>query len=180
MEDQNEQSEKATTRSVGIRYGLIMAVVSIAYFVILNLTGVDMSQGIGRWASLIYTIAIIFLAHKYFKENGDGFMSIGQGVGIGFWISLISSVISSAFTYVYIKFVDTTFIEQMMDKQREAMAESDNLSDEQIDQAMEMTAKFMTPGMMLVFGIVFGIIIMVICALVISLFTKKNNPDLEA
>ena len=47
------------------------------------------------------------------------------------------------------------------------------------DQAMEMTAKFMTPAMLLIFGIVFGIIILVLCALVVSLFTKKNNPALE-
>ncbi len=179
MEDQNEESPKATTMSVGIRYGLIQGVVSIAYFVGLNVAGVDMTQGIGRWASLIFSIAIIYLAHKYYKENGDGYMSIGQGTGIGFWMSVVSSVISSIFTFIYVKYIDTGYIEQMLDKTRENMAASGNMSEEQLDQAMEMTAKFMTPTMLLIFGIVFGIIILVLCALVVSLFTKKNNPDLE-
>ena len=34
MENENSQSEKVTTRSAGIRYGLMMAVISIAFFVV--------------------------------------------------------------------------------------------------------------------------------------------------
>src|SRR6478609_6631379 len=179
MEEQNEESPKATPMSVGIRYGLIQAVVSIAYFVGMDVAGVDMTQGFGRWASLLFSIAIIYLAHKYYKENGDGFMSIGQGTGIGFWMSIPSTIISSAFTFVYVKYINTGYIEQMLDKTRENMAAQGNLTDEQIDQAMAMTAKFMTPGSMLIFGIVIGIIMLVICALIVSFFTKKNNPSLE-
>ncbi len=175
MEETNATPK--TTMAVGIRYGLIMSVVSIAYFVILNIAGVDMSQGIGRWGSLIFFAAAIFLAHKYFKDEGSGFMSYGQGVGIGFWLGLISSVISSIFTYIYVKFIDTGWIQQMMDKQREVMEQNESLSEEQIDTAMQMTAKFMTPEMILIFGIVGGIIMTLIVALIISIFTQKQNPD---
>ncbi|MBS1553929.1 MAG: DUF4199 domain-containing protein [Bacteroidetes bacterium] len=174
-----EESTKAspTTMSVGIRYGLIMGVVSIAYFVLLNTLGIDMTQGIGRWASLLYVVGIIFLAQKYFKDNGNSFMSYGQGIGIGFWISLVSSLISSIFTFIYIKFIDSTFVQQMMDNQRQAMEEQGRLSEEQIDQAMEMTAKFMTPEMMLIFGIVGGVIMGLIVALIVTIFTQKKNPE---
>jgi hypothetical protein len=166
-----------STRSVGIRYGLIMGLISVAYFVILNTAGVDTTQGIGQWASIIFLIAIIVLAHKYFKDNGDGFMSFGQGIGISFWISLVSSAISSIFTFIYVKFIDTGFIANMMDKQRTALEERGGMSDEQIDAAMSMTSKFMTPGMMLVFGIIGGVIITVIVALIITIFTQKRNPE---
>jgi hypothetical protein len=166
-----------STRSVGIKYGLIMAVISIAYFVILNTAGVDMTQGIGRWGSLVFYAGIIFIAHKNFKDQGDSFMSYGQGIGIGFWIALVSSIISSIFTYIYVKFIDTGFIQQMMDKQREAMEEGGNLSEEQVDNAMAMTAKFMTPEMMIVFGIVGGIIMILIVALIVTIFTQKKNPE---
>jgi hypothetical protein len=166
-----------STRTVGIRYGLMMAVLSIAYFLIFNMLGVDVSQGPGSWGRLVYCVALIFLAHKYFKENGDGFMSYGQGVGISFWMSLVSSVISSIFTYIYVTLIDTGFIQQMMDKTRESMEEKGNLSDEQIQQAMDMTAKFMTPGMMVTFGIIFGVIIVVIVGLVVTIFTQKKSPE---
>lgn len=51
------------------------------------------------------------------------------------------------------------------------------LSEEQVDQAMNMTSKFMTPEMMLVFGMVFGILFGVLIALVVGLFTQKKNAE---
>ena len=104
-------------------------------------------------------------------------MSFGQGFGIGFWIALISSAISSVFTYFYIKFIDQGFIQQLMDRTREQMEEKGTLSEEQIDQAMQMTSKFMTPESILIFGLIGGLIIMIICALIVTIFTQKKNPE---
>jgi hypothetical protein len=177
MENTTESENQITTRSAGIRYGLFSGLVAILYFVILQTAGVDTTEGIGRWAGLLFTVALIYLAHKYYKENGDGYMSIGQGVGIGFWLGLISSLISSVFSYVYIKFIDQSFIQQLMDKQREAMEEKGNLSEDQIDQAMNMTAKFMTPEMIFVFGFIGGLIVTIIIAVIVSLITQKKNPE---
>lgn len=178
MEEQNTQqaAEKVTTRSVGIRYGLMMAVLSIAFFVIMNVAGLDMQGPVGYLGWLI-TAVMLFLAHKYFKEEGDGFMSIGQGVGISFWAGLVSSVISSCFTYVYIKFIDSGFMEAIKDKQIQSMQER-GMSDEQIDQAMKFASAFSSAEAIFIFGIVFGIIGAIIIGLIVSLFTKKNNPEM--
>jgi len=177
MEEINESEGKVSTRAAGIRYGAIAGLVSVVYFVVLTTLGVDTTEGIGRWASLLFTILLIYLAHKYYKDNGDGFMSIGQGIGIGFWLGLISAVISSIFTYIYVKFIDNNFIQQLLDKQRAAMEEGGNLTDEQIDQAMSMTSKFMTPELMLLFGLIGGVIIVVIISIVVSLITQKKAPE---
>lgn len=166
-----------TTKSAGIRYGLFMGVFSIAYFLILNTLGADITQGPASWGRYVYCAVFIFLAHKYFKDNGDGFMAYGQGMGISFWMGLISVAISSVFTYIYVKFIDTGFIQQVLDKTREQMEEKGTLSDEQIDQAMSMTAKFMTPEMMVIFGVIFGIIGTIIIGLIVSIFTQKKSPE---
>ena len=177
MEAQNEESGKVTTRSVGIRYGLMMAVISIAFFVVMNVAGIDMQGPVG-YASWAITAAMLFLAQKYYKDQGDGFMTIGQGTGIGFWVGIISSVISSIFTYVYIKFIDDSFLQAIKDKQMEAM-EKQGLSDEQIELSMKIAGAVTSPEAILGFGIVGGIVVAVLIALVISLFTKNVNPDLE-
>jgi hypothetical protein len=177
MEATNEVPNLVTTRSVGIRYGLIMAVISIAYFMVLNIAGVDMSEGIGRWGGIIFNIGVIVMAHKFFKDNNsNGFMSYGQGFGIGTWISLVNCVIYSIFFYIYVKFIDGAFVTMMMDKQRDQMIER-GMSDEQVDQAMNMTAKFMTPEMMFGFGLIFGFIILLIVVALVTIFTQKKNPD---
>jgi hypothetical protein len=165
-----------TTRSAGVRYGIIMGIAGIALFVIFIVAGVDI-QGPARWLNVLVLAAVIFLAHKYYKENGDGFMTIGQGIGIGFWLCLVSSTISSVFSYVYMKFIDTGFVQQMIDRAREGMEEKGTMSDEQIDQAMAFTAKLMTPEMILIFGFVFGIIFGVIIAVIVGLFTQKKNAE---
>lgn len=172
---ENSAEEKLSTRSVGIRYGLILGVISIVYFLVLSLSGLNPNDG-WNWAGLVFTIGAIFLAHKYYKENGDGFMPYGDGVGIGFWITLISSAISSVFTYIYVKFVDTTFMEMIRDQQMEKFQEQ-GMSDEQIDQAMEMAAKFSTPEMILIFGLLGGLFIGMIVVLIVTAITKKSNPE---
>ena len=178
MENEKQPAELTqTTRSVGVKFGLIMGAVSIAYFMTLIVLDVDTTEGVGRWASLFINAGLIFFAHKTFKDNSEGgFMSYGQGFTIGFWMSLVSSVISSVFTYIYVKFIDQGFIQMMLDKQEEGMLER-GMSDAQVEQAMEMSAKFMTPNSMLIFGVIFGTIILLIVAAVISIFTQKKNPD---
>jgi hypothetical protein len=165
-----------STRSAGVRYGLIMAVISIAYFVILTVASVDMTSGIGRWSSSIFYIGVIYLAHKYFKDNGDGFMSYGQGMGVAFWLSLVCTVIYSVFFYIYVKFIDSSFIQAIKDKQMSEM-EGRGMSEEQIDQAMKMAGAFMSPEAMFGFSIVGGIIFMMFIALIVTIFTQKKDAE---
>ena len=168
-----EENLSVTTRSAGIRYGLILGVASIAFFVVMNVAGLDM-QGPLSYLGWLITIAVIFFAHKYFKENGDGYMTIGQGVGVGFWTGLVSTFISAPFTYIYIKFIDSAFLENIKDKQIEKMQEQ-GMSDEQIDQGMKMAEMFMSAEAILIMGIFGGLIMALIFAVIVSLFTK-NTP----
>jgi hypothetical protein len=165
-----------TTRSAGIRFGLIAAVVGIAYFVILNSLGMDLTQGFWSWFRYCITIVLLFLAHKYYKDNGDGFMNYGQGIGITVWMGLVSVVIGSIFTYIYIKFIDASFIQTMKDVQEAKMQEK-GMSDEQVEQAMKFSAIFMTPEAIFGFGLVFGFIGTLIVGLIVSIFTQKKRPE---
>ncbi len=176
MEEPIESAGKITARDAGIRYGVILSCLSILYFVTVAATGANMTEGIGRWGGLIFTVGVLWFAHKYYKENGDGFMSIGQGVAISFWVSLISSVISSIFTFVYVKYIDDGFIQNLKDRQYDQFLE-EGMSDSQIEQAMSISESFMTPNALLLFGIFGGIAMGLIIGLVIALFTQRKNPD---
>jgi hypothetical protein len=159
-----------------VRFGLIGAVLSIAYFVILNIAGLDVTQGFWNWFGYAITIAILVFAHKYYKDNGDGFMTYGQGIGIALWIGLVSGVISSIFTYLYIKFIDTTFLDMVKDRQLEALQQQ-GMSDEQIDQAMEFSAMFTSAEAMFIFMLFGSIVATIIIALIVTIFTQKKNPQ---
>lgn len=169
--------EKVTISQVGMKYGLITGLVIVIFNLALYMTGLFTNDKL-NWIIYFIIAVMIFLAHKAFKEGGDGFMSIGQGLGIGMFLVLIGGIISSVFSYVYIKFVDDTIIEQIVEVTRVKMEEK-GMDDDKIEQAMSMTEKFMTPEMMMVFGILGMLFIGFIISLIVSLFTKKNNPEAE-
>jgi hypothetical protein len=174
MEQQTEVTP-VSTRSVGIRYGLFGGVAGIVLFLALTLSGL-MAGGSWNWIGYVITAVLIFLAHKNYKESGDGFMSYGQGIGIAFWYGLISSLVSSVFMYIYIKFVDDTFMQSIMDVQMAKMEEQ-GMSDDQIEQAMKFSSMFMNPESMLLFGLIGGIVGAIIIALIVTIFTQKKSAE---
>jgi hypothetical protein len=176
--EQQEAPVVVTTKSAGIRYGLISAVIGIVYFLGLRMADVDM-QGPASWLGWVITAVLIFLAHKYYKENGTGFMSYSQGIGIAFWLGLISAAISSVFTYLYIKFIDTAFIDMIKEKQYEQL-QSRGMSEEQIDQAMKFAGMFATPEAIFLMGFVMTVISAVLIALIVTLITQKKSPETGA
>jgi hypothetical protein len=176
--EQQETAVAVTPRAAGIRFGLISAVIGIIYFIVLRVAGVDM-QGPAGWLGWLFTAVLIFLAQKYYKDNGSGYMEYSQGIAIAFWLGLVSAAISSVFTYFYIKFLDTAFIDQIKDKQLEDM-QARGMSDEQIDQAMKIAGMFSTPEAIFLMGLIMTVIGAVIIGLLVTIFTQKKSPETQA
>ena len=175
MEQETTTYDDVTTRSTGIRYGLIGAVVSIVFFLVIGMADVNPQGGV-KYVAWIITVALLLLAHKYYKDNRDGFMNYGEGIAIAFWMGLVTGVIYSIFTYIYIKFVDQGYIDALKEMQAEAYAES-GMSEEQIEKAMSFGEKMFTPGWLFVISLIGTILTNVIIALIVTIFTKKTNPE---
>ena len=174
--EENSTSLAVTTRSVGIRYGIIMGTISIVLFLVFVIVDIEMYLKIGRWISTCMAIAMVILAHLYFKKNGDGFMNYGQGIGIAFWTGLISSVVGSVFNYIYIKFIDQSMITAIREGAIREMQEKGQ-SDEQIEMAMKFVDMFTNAEAMLFFGLFVGILMMVVIGLIVTIFTQKAQPE---
>ena len=93
--------EKPTVGKVSIKYGLISGLLGIVYFMLLNFAAVAGKSGIYSWIGWIITLVMIYLAHKAFKDDGDGYMSYGQGLGLGTLVALISGTLGSIFMFIY-------------------------------------------------------------------------------
>ncbi len=174
--EQNVTASAITTRSAGIRYGVINGVIQVAYFLILTTAGMQVSKGFGPWGGTLITLVVLFLAHKYYKENGDGFMTYGQGIGVGFWLGLVSAVISSAFGYIYAKVIDPSYISTIREKAIEDM-EASGQTPEQIDMAMKFVEMFTSAEAILIMSLVIGVIMTVVIALIVTIFTQKPHPE---
>ena len=169
------EEENITVKQVSIKYGLISGLIGITFFVVQNLLGQGMNQSLSYVGFLILGV-IIYLAHKAFKDEGDSYMSYGQGLGIGTLLSLVSSIISAIFMFIYLSYINTGYIQQALDFQRRNM-EDQGLGDAQIDQAMSITEKIMTPVVMPIMGIVMTVFLGFLISLIISAITQNKQPE---
>jgi len=168
-----EESTKPTTREIGIRFGLISTVIGIVLFLIPALMAQNPFKGVWNWVGTAVSIGLIIFAHKKFKDDGDGYMSLGQGVGITFWMGLVGTILGGAFTFIYINFVDPAPFEMMLQQNMEEM-EKGGSPEQAIEMAQEWTRKLFWP-----IYVFFGIIGSVVIGLIVSIFTKKTNPEAE-
>ena len=166
-----------TTTSVGLRYGLLTGLVSIIFSFILFVTHADQSPV--RWLALGILVGAMVMAHNAFKQGNGGFMNYSQGLGIGVIMGGISGVLSTAFNFLYMTFIDPEYMGRIMETTRAKMEEKGGMSDEQIDQAIKMVQKFSSGGWMVLFGVVGSVLFGFLIALVISAITKNSKPEFE-
>jgi hypothetical protein len=167
-----------STTSVAVRYGLLTGVVSVIYAFILLAANLEQNTALSL-LSLVILIGGIFLAHKNYKDNNGGFMSYGQGLGIGTLVSLIAGLLGSIFRYVYMSFIDPSAAQRAIDQARAKLEEAGTMSDAQIDQAIQMSQRFSSGPMGVVFGIIMSVIVGFLLSLIIAAITKHNRPEFE-
>jgi hypothetical protein len=166
-----------TPTSVGLRYGLLTGLITV--IISFALFAIQMEQSPLRYVSFVVLVGGMVMAMRYFKESNQGFMSFGQGVGIGTVISAVGGVLSAIFTYVYMNIIDPEVMGRMMEKARADMEARGGMTDEQIDQGMAMAGKFMN-GPIMIIGVVLGSLFFgVLLGLLVSAFMKHAKPEFE-
>jgi hypothetical protein len=166
--------EKVSTARVALKYGVITSVVIMVYTTIINVAG----QSQNKWLtslSFLFMVVGIVMAMKDFREQNKGFMSYGEGLGVGSLASAIMGLLGSTFGTLYNRFIDPTILTQAMDEARANM-EAKGLDDAQIDQAMEVSQKFMSPGMLFGFGVIGYLFFGFLLSLLIAAFIRKDKP----
>ena len=158
--------------SVGIRYGLVLTAISIIYMLVLIVAGASpFEQDWKGYVQIVFLILIYVLAHKYFKDNGDSYMSYGQGFVITFVITVVSTIIGMIFSYVYINFVDPSIFDLIWQNAEAKMIEQGQ-TEEAIQMGLEWGRKLFW-----VFYLIGGLFWGVIAGLIVTIFTQKKRPE---
>lgn len=101
-------AKKISIPSIGLRYGIIASVLMIIYFIIIVLVGLSDVEVV-RFLSHIFIIVAVILAIGTFKRSRNGHMPYLPGLGIGFVVGLVASVLYAAFIFLYAHFIDQNF-----------------------------------------------------------------------
>jgi len=171
--------EKKTSLGLhAIIYGCYTGIALIAFTLILYVANIYMNDTL-RYLSLIIMIAGMVLGSvQYRKVQLKGFMTYGQAFSVNFLIGLFASLISVIFFFFYVKYINTGLVQEMLEMARHKMEEkAGNMSQDQLDQAMAMTEKFMTPVWMVIWGFFGSAFWAAIFSLIISIFIKKKDPN---
>lgn len=158
----------------GIGTGLVLIVLSL----ILYVANLYMNEVLRYLEYVIMIAGMVIGSLQYRKVQLKGFMTYGQAFSANFLIGLFATVVSVIFFFFYIKYINTGLIEEIMAQVRTKMeAKAGNMSQEQMEQAMMWTEKFMSPVWMVIWGFLVSAFWAAILSLIIAIFIKKKNPD---
>lgn len=155
---------------------IILSLVLIIYTVI----GYVFETNQEKWYSLLSIVIAafaIFSLQRYYQKliclNTASFKKLFVDT---LYIILLSSFFINAFSFVYLKFISPEEIENMLVMAKNTLYEaySGILSDAQIEQSYEMSAKFLTPTLISVFGF-FGTFVQFFIIDIISAAINKQK-----
>lgn len=168
-----EENQKSSFK-VALNYALITGILLIVLDLVFYVMDVASSNQIKNVSWLIYIVGIIWGQKVYRDTHAGGFMSYGKSFSVGFTIGFFAAIMFAIYHFVFVEFFDDSIIQQTLATAEENLLASGEMSDDQIDAALEMSAKFSTPLMMSLWIILFGAIGNAIISLVTSIFMKKE------
>ena len=173
------ENNSSTLKSNILQYGFLLGGISVVFALMLFFLDMhytkESSVGI---ISIIITIAVIVLGQYNFRKDNNGFLSFGEALKLGVGIALISSIIGVTYQVLLVTVIDPDTIPKMITIAENQLYESyPEMSQEQIDQMLEMQNKFITPKMMAAFGLIGGVFIGFIISLITGLILKRNRPE---
>ncbi len=166
-----------------LKWGAIGGLLSFIFTLITKFTGLedDFSETLG-WVSTIFTliinVTILVLALREVREENDGFMSYGQGLGSSTLLGAIWGVIAGGFNYIYLQFIDQGVVQKQLDLARERL-EDQGLTESQIEDAEKITKMMMGPGVQFVIVVLVTIVFMFILGLIVSGVLKREKSVFE-
>lgn len=165
-----EKTNQITTTQVGIRYGLILGLTSIAISLVTFIA--DLRENIAvNLLGIGVSIAFLVIAMKHFRDQNGGFMKFGQGFGIGMIVSAISTLLSGFFLIVYLKFINPNMFEEISDKAHQEWEKAG-----MDEKAIAMAEKFITAEFMFISAVIGGLIFGAILSLIVAAIMQKKQP----
>lgn len=173
------ENQEPSIKKIALNYGILLALLSIVTQVISYVLDVHIDRPL--WLTILQiaiSVGVVVMGLKAYKTANEGYLTLIQALKIGVAISLIAGIIAVLFNYIFMNYIDPDYIQKAMDFSQEQMIEQNpNMSQDQIDMAMNMSAKFMTPAVMAAFAMISSLFFGFLISLVTGLIMKRNPPQ---
>ena len=171
--------EKVSVWKSNLTNGIVLGLISIVYTLVLYFLDMTFNKSLG-YIFMVVQIGILFYMLKSYRDTYlHGYMTYGQSLGAGVVIILYSTILTTIFSYILYKFIDTGLTAKLLAITEEGMVKR-GTPQAQIDAGMAMSKKMLTPEFMLITGFLGSMFFGTVVALLVSIFTRKEgNPLVE-
>ncbi|MBJ6117981.1 DUF4199 domain-containing protein [Pontibacter sp. BT310] len=103
--------EKVSYQKIAIKYGILVGVAHIIYFLIMGIFGLQDVVELSFLSGIFLVIGIIVAISKYKRMNN--MVEYFSGLGIGATVGVVSSVLLAIFLVLYISLYRATYLENL-------------------------------------------------------------------
>lgn len=159
-----------------MNYGGMTGIALFLLFILSSILGTKVS-GLMQIVSYSSLGLGIYIGTKNYRDSElGGAITYGTALYAGFLISFFASIIIAFAVFLYIKFVDASIIDKIMEQTEQSMLDR-GLSDDEVEKQMQAAQLFMNPTSMAFFSILGYTFFGTLIALVTSAFVKKQTPN---
>ncbi|MCX2741487.1 DUF4199 family protein [Pontibacter anaerobius] len=105
-------SAKVSFQNIAIKYGLLVGVAHIVYFLVMRVLGLTDIVELSYLSGIFLIIGIVIAISK-FKRLNNGLIKYFDGLGIGLITAFTSSLIIALFLVLYVTVLDKTYLEAL-------------------------------------------------------------------
>lgn len=172
--------KKTSILKPALIYGAIVGFVGILLGVIFYV----MDLATANWTQYVtMVIGIVVLAYclvAYRKEYLGGFATFGQIFLMALLIGVVSTILSTIYSYFLFNVIDTELIDKIRLVAEERIMNNPKIPESMVDDIIERMAKNFEPKRMLTMGLIVGIIVNAVLGLILAAFIKKEETPFDA
>lgn len=182
MDNLDTLQPKKTLSQRAMTAALIITGVGILVNLVFYITGLDIESMTNPAISWLNRILLIGITYYFIQvalkshrdEDLGGYLSVGQGIGLGTLAGLISGVLSAVWFYIFTSFIATDMMDKIKEVSLQQMQEQGQ-SAEQAEQAMQMMSFFFNPVFFAIVIVISSVFFGLLCGLVAGLVLKKDK-----
>jgi hypothetical protein len=172
------ETQKTEAKKFVLNYGVLLGILSVIMGVVMYVTNAYLDPSfIYSIIGFLLLIVVISLAIKAFKSENGNYLSLGEALKVGIGVAVIGGIITALWSFVLMNYIEPDYMSQMMDVSRDKMTEMNpNMTDAQLEAAMEFNAKFSSPWIVMAFSLIGNLFFGLIISLIAGLIMKNKNP----
>lgn len=161
-----------STHNIVVKGGLYLGVTLALWELLIQVSGNNNS-----FVSIFFYLIIILgliTVHALIKRNVPVRLTYGLGFSVSAGVLLISILIHTVFLYLYLTFVDNSFLISMTEEIYQKLA-AQNYSKQEIESLSGFISTFQNPQTVTIIAFLSNALLCLIIATVLGIFTKQKD-----